>query len=103
LVIGIVQQLALLGLSVRMRMLGTFWIRLSAAAMLCAGVACWYVANSPHLPLLVVAGLLVVVAGLRWFCTALKDADVVQLKPGICQELPKSQLTLRAGHMGGPG
>ena len=30
LVIGIAQQLTLLGLSVRKRMLGTFWIRLSS-------------------------------------------------------------------------
>ena len=90
LVIGIAQQLTLLGLSVRKRMLGTFCIRLSAAAMLCAGVACWYVANSPRLPFFVVAGLLVVLAGLWWFCTALKDADVVQLKarnlPGAPEE-----------------
>ena len=56
LAIGIAQQLALLALSIRMRMLGTFWVRLSAATMLCAGVACWYLANSPRLPFLVVAG-----------------------------------------------
>jgi hypothetical protein len=80
LVIGIVQQLVLLTLSIRKHMLGTFWVRLSAATMLCAGVACWYLANSPRLPFLVVAGLLVVLAGLWWFCTALKDADVVQLQ-----------------------
>jgi hypothetical protein len=67
LVIGIAQQLTLLGLRVRKRMLGTFWIRLSAAAMLCAGVACWYLANSPSLPFLVVAGLLVVLAGCGGF------------------------------------
>jgi hypothetical protein len=80
LAIGIAQQLALLVLSIRGRMLGTFWIRLSAATMLCAGVTCWYLANSQRLPVLVVAGLLVVLAGLWWFCRALKDADVVQLQ-----------------------
>ena len=64
LAIGIAQQLALLALSIRKRVLGTFWVRLSAAAMLCAGVACWYLANSPRLPFLVVAGLVVVLAGL---------------------------------------
>ena len=78
LAIGIAQQLTLLSLSIRM--LGTFCVRLSAAIMLCAGVAGWHLANSPSLPSLVVAGLLVVLAGLWWFCTALKDADVVQLK-----------------------
>ena len=78
LAIGIAQQLTLLALSIRM--LGTFCVRLSAAIMLCAGVAGWHLANSPSLPFLVVAGLLVVLAGLWWFCTALKDADVVQLK-----------------------
>jgi hypothetical protein len=77
LAIGIAQQLTLLALSIRM--LGTFCVRLSAAIMLCAGVAGWHLANSPSLPFLVVAGLLVVLAGLWWFCTALKDADVVQL------------------------
>ena len=46
LVIGIAQQLVLLARSIRMRMLGTFWVRLTAATMLCAGVACWYLANS---------------------------------------------------------
>ena len=90
LVIGIAQQLALLALSIRMRMLGTFWVRLSAATMLCAGVACWYLANSPRLPFLVVAGSLVVLAGLWWFATALRDADVVQLQarnlPGAPEE-----------------
>ena len=48
LVIGIAQQLVLLALSIRTRMLGTFWVRLSASTMLCAGVACWYLANSPR-------------------------------------------------------
>jgi hypothetical protein len=90
LVIGIAHQLALLALSIRMRTLGTFWVRLSAASMLCAGVACWYLANSPRLPFLVVAGLLAVLAGLWWFCNALKDADVVQLQarnlPGAPEE-----------------
>lgn len=80
LAIGIAQQLALLVLSIRGRMLGTFWIRLSAATMLCAGVTGWYLANSQRLPVLVVAGLLVVLAGLWWFSRALKDADVVQLQ-----------------------
>jgi hypothetical protein len=78
--IGIAQQLALLALSIRMGMLATFWVPLSAATMLCGGVACWHLANSPRLPFLVVAGLLVVLAGLWWFCTALNDADVVQLQ-----------------------
>ena len=90
LVIGIAQQLVLLALSIRMRMLGTFWVRLSASTMLCAGVACWYLANSPRSPFLVVAGFLVVLAGLLWFSTALKDADVVQLQarnlPGAPEE-----------------
>ena len=90
LVIGIAQQLALLALSIRMRMLGTFWVRLSTAAVLGAGVACWYLANSPRLPFLVVAGLLLVLAGLWWLCTALKDVDVVQLQarnlPGAPEE-----------------
>jgi hypothetical protein len=89
LVIGIGQQLTLLAISVRTRTLGTFWIRLSAASMLCAGVAGWYVANSPRLPLLIVAGLLVLLAGLWWFCTALKDADVVQLKARNLPGAPK--------------
>ncbi len=40
LAIGITQQLALLAFSIRMRTLGTFRFRLSAATMLCAGVAC---------------------------------------------------------------
>jgi hypothetical protein len=90
LVIGIAQQLVLLALSIRTGMLGTFWIRLSAATMLCAGVACWYLANSPRLPFLVVAGLVVVVAGLWWFCTAVRDSDVVELQarhlPGAPEE-----------------
>jgi hypothetical protein len=90
LAIGITQQLTLLALSIRMRMLGTFRYRLNAVTMLCAGVACWYLANSPRLPFLVVAGLLVILAGLWWFCTALQDADVVQLQarnlPGAPEE-----------------
>jgi CDP-Glycerol:Poly(glycerophosphate) glycerophosphotransferase len=92
LAIGIAQRLALLVLSVRVHMLGTFWIRLSAATLLCAGVTCWYLANSPGLPFLVVAGLLVVLAGLWWFCSALEDGDVVQLQarnlPGAPDEPP---------------
>ena len=90
LVIGIAQQLVLLALSVRMRMLGTFWVRLSVSTMLCAGVACWYLANSHRAAFLVAAGFLVVLAGLLWFSTALKDADVVQLQarnlPGAPEE-----------------
>jgi CDP-Glycerol:Poly(glycerophosphate) glycerophosphotransferase len=90
LAIGISQQLALLVISIRMRMLGTLQVRLSSATMLSAAVACWYLANSPRLPFLVVAGLLVILAGLWWFCTALKDADVVQLQarnlPGVPEE-----------------
>ena len=90
LVIGIAQQLVLLARSIRMRMLGTFWVRLTAATMLCAGVACWYLANSPGLPFLVVAGLLVVLGGLWWFCIAVKDSDVVHLQvrnlPGAPEE-----------------
>jgi CDP-Glycerol:Poly(glycerophosphate) glycerophosphotransferase len=88
LIIGITQQLALLALSIRKGMLGTFWIRLSAATMFCAGVACWYLANSPHLPLVVAAGLLVILAGLWWFSTGLKDA-VVQLKARNLPGVPK--------------
>jgi CDP-Glycerol:Poly(glycerophosphate) glycerophosphotransferase len=80
LAIGIAQQLTLLALSIRMRMLGTFWVRLSAVTMLCAGIACWYLANSPRLPYLVVASSLVVLAAQWWLGTALKDADVVQLQ-----------------------
>ncbi len=87
LLIGIAQQLVLLGLSIHTRTLETFRVRLSAAIMLCAGVACWYLANSPRLPFLVVAGLLVVLGGLWWFCAALKDVDVVRLQarnlPGV--------------------
>jgi hypothetical protein len=90
LVIGIAQQLALLALSIRKRMLRTFWVRLSVATMLCAGVACWYLANSPRLPFLVVAGLLVVLAGLWWFCSAINRADEVELQarnlPGAPEE-----------------
>jgi hypothetical protein len=90
LVIGIAQQLALLALSIHMGMLGTFSVGLSAATMLCAGVACWYLANSPRLPLLVVAGLVVVLAGLWWFCTVPKGAGGVQLQarnlPGAPEE-----------------
>ena len=89
-VTGIAHQLVLLALSIRMGMLRTFRIRLSAATMLCAAVACWYLAGSPRLPFLVVAGLLVVLAGLWWFPTTLKNADVVQLHarnlPGAPEE-----------------
>jgi len=90
LALGITQQLALLGLSVHKHTLRTFRVRLGAASMLTAGVACWYLANSPRLPFLVVAGLLAVLAGLWWFCAALKDAGVVQLQarnlPGVPEE-----------------
>jgi len=79
-VVGIAQQLALLALSIHKRMLGTFSVRLSATTMLSAGVACWYLANSPRVPFLIAAGLLVALAGLWWFCTAPKDADVVHLQ-----------------------
>lgn len=90
LVIGIAQQLTLLALSIRMQTLATFSVRLSAASMLSAGIACWYLANSPGLPFLIVAALLLILATLWWFCAALKDADVVQLRarnlPGVPQE-----------------
>jgi hypothetical protein len=90
LLIGIAQQLALLALSIHMGMLGTFSVGLSAATMLCAGVACWYLANSPRLPLLVVAGLVGILTGLWWFCKVPKDAGVVQLQarnlPGAPEE-----------------
>jgi len=87
LVVGIAQQLVLLALSIRTRTLETFRVRLSAATMLCAGVACWYLASSPRWPFLVVAGLLVMLAGQWWFCAALKDADGPRLRarnlPGV--------------------
>ena len=90
LVIGIAQQLTLLALSIRMRTLATFSVRLSAASMLSAGIACWYLANSPGLPFLIVAALLLILAALWWFCTALRNADVVQLRarnlPGVPEE-----------------
>jgi hypothetical protein len=90
LALGIAQQLVLLALSIRMGMLATFWVRLSAATMLCGGVACWYVVNAPRLSFLVVAGSLAVIAALWWLGRAVKDADVVQLKarhlPGTKEE-----------------
>jgi len=90
LVLAITQQLALLALSIRRCTLTTFRVRLGASSMLTAGVACWYLANAPRLPFFVVAGLLVVLAVLWWFCAALKDADVVQLQarnlPGVPEE-----------------
>jgi CDP-glycerol:poly(glycerophosphate) glycerophosphotransferase len=90
LVIGIAQQLTLLALSIRMQTLATFSVRLSAASMLSAGIACWYLANSPGLPFLIVAALLLILATLWWFCAALKDADVVRLRarnlPGVPEE-----------------
>ena len=89
LAIGLAQQLALLALSIRMRMLGTFRVRLSAATMLSAGVACWYLANSPRLPFVVVAGLLVVLAGLWWFCAALEDVDLLQLQARNLPRVPE--------------
>jgi CDP-Glycerol:Poly(glycerophosphate) glycerophosphotransferase len=90
LAVGIAQQLALLALSIRRHMLGTFWIRLSVATMLCVGVAGWYLANSQRMPVLVVAGLVVALTGLWWSRSARKDADVVQLRarnlPGAPEE-----------------
>jgi len=90
LVLAITQQLALLALSIRRCTLTTFRVRLGASSMLTAGVACWYLANASRLPFFVVAGLLVVLAVLWWFCAALKDADVVQLQarnlPGVPEE-----------------
>jgi hypothetical protein len=70
LAVGIAQQLALLALSLRRRMLGTFRIRLSVATMLCVGVASWYLANSQGMPVLVVVGLVTALTGLWWFRTA---------------------------------
>jgi CDP-Glycerol:Poly(glycerophosphate) glycerophosphotransferase len=90
LVVGIAQQLALLAISIRRRMLDTFSVRLSAASMLCIGVACWYLANTPGLPFLVLAGSLTVLAAQWWLGTAIKDADVVHLQarnlPGVVNE-----------------
>jgi hypothetical protein len=80
LVIGIAQQLTFLAVSIRRRTLSTFSVRCSAASMLSAGIACWYLANSPRFPFLVVAGLILVLAGLWWFCTALRNADVAHLQ-----------------------
>jgi CDP-Glycerol:Poly(glycerophosphate) glycerophosphotransferase len=88
--VGIVQQLVLLGISIRKRMLDTFTVRLSAAAMLSVGVACWYLANTPGLPFLVLACSLAVPAAQWWLGTAVKDADVVHLQarnlPGVGNE-----------------
>jgi hypothetical protein len=88
LAIGIAQQLVLLAVSIRMDILATFWIRLSAVTMLCAGVACWYLANVARLSFLVVAGFLVVIAGLWWLGAAVKDADVVHLR---ARHLPRTR------------
>jgi CDP-Glycerol:Poly(glycerophosphate) glycerophosphotransferase len=77
LAVGIAQQLALLALSVRRRMLGTFWIRLSVSTMLCVGVAGWYLANSQGMPGLVIAGLAMALTGLWWFRNR---PDFVQLQ-----------------------
>ncbi len=77
LTVGIGQQLALLALSIRRRMLGTFWIRLSVATMLCVGVAGWYLANSQGMPGLVIGGLVVALTGLWWFRAR---PDFVQLQ-----------------------
>ena len=57
--------------------------------MLSAGVACWYLANSPRLPFVVVAGLLVVLAGLWWFCAALEDVDLLQLQARNLPRVPR--------------
>jgi len=90
LLIGIAQQLTLLALSIHTRTLSTFSVRCSSASMLSAGIACWYLANSPRFPFLVIAGLLLVFAGLWSFCTALRNADVVHLQarnlPGAPEE-----------------
>ncbi|HET6758284.1 MAG TPA: CDP-glycerol glycerophosphotransferase family protein, partial [Propionibacteriaceae bacterium] len=90
LVVGIAQQLALLAISIHRRMLDTFSVRLSAASMLCVGVACWYLANTQGLPFLVLAGSLAVLAAQWWLGTAIKDADVVHLQarnlPGVVNE-----------------
>jgi CDP-Glycerol:Poly(glycerophosphate) glycerophosphotransferase len=90
LVVGIAQQLALLAISIRRRMLDTFSVRLSAASMLCVGVACWYLANTPGLPFLVLGGSLAVLAAQWWLGTAIRDADVVHLQarnlPGVVNE-----------------
>ena len=77
LTVGIGQQLGLLALSIRRRMLGTFWIRLSVATMLCVGVAGWYLANSQGMPGLVIGGLVVALTGLWWFRAR---PDFVQLQ-----------------------
>src|SRR4029453_13184797 len=90
LVVGIAQQLALLAISIRRRMLDTFSVRLSAASMLCVGVACWYLANTPGLPFLVLGGSLAVLAAQWWLGTAIQDADVVHRQagnlPGVVNE-----------------
>jgi CDP-Glycerol:Poly(glycerophosphate) glycerophosphotransferase len=87
LAVGIAQQLALLALSIRRRRPRTFWIRLSVGTMLCVGVAGWYLANSKGMPGLVVAGLVVALAGLWWFRIR---PDFVQLQarnlPGVREE-----------------
>ena len=64
------------------------------------GVAGWYLANSQGMPVLVVAGLLVALAGLWWFSQP-NHADVVQLRARNLPGAPKSRLTLHAGHMDG--
>ena len=87
LAVGIAQQLALLARSIRRGTWGTFWIRVSVGAMLCVGVASWYLANSQGMPVLVVAGLVVVLTGVWWFRIR---PDVVQLQarnlPGAPEE-----------------
>jgi CDP-Glycerol:Poly(glycerophosphate) glycerophosphotransferase len=90
LVVGIAQQLLLLAISIHGRMLDTFSVRLSAVAMLSVGVACWYLANAPGLPFLVLAGSIAIIAAQWWLGTAVKDADVVHLQarnlPGVGNE-----------------
>ena len=97
LVIGIAQQLVLLARSIRMGMLGTFWVRLTAATM--PRWSCLLVSGELPRCVPVVAGLLVVLGGLWWFCIAVKDSSTsCSYKSAICRELLKSLLTLHAGH-----
>jgi hypothetical protein len=104
LAIEIAQHLALLAFSIRMRMLGTFSVPFSAATMVSAGIACWYLANTPRLPFLVIAGLLLVLVGLWWFCRTPQDADVVQPKarnlPGVSEEPVDFHAAVRVGWSG---
>jgi len=94
LAVGIAQQLALLALSVRRRMLGTFWIRLSVSTMLCVGVAGWYLANSQGMPGLVIAGLAMALTGLWWFRNR---PDFVQLQARNLPGAPEPPRPWRRG------